>query len=154
MSAAADLSNYSLRPMTKRDLSSIIEIEKRAYPYPWPKGIFEDCMRVGYGCWVFEADDRVHAYAIVSTMVDESHIMNLTVDPEVQGRGVGRAVLRELIKMAQESRADTILLEVRPSNAAALNLYQSEGFNEIGTRKAYYPAKRGREDAVILAKVL
>jgi ribosomal-protein-alanine N-acetyltransferase len=154
MSAVLDLSDYSLRPMTHDDLLQIAEIETRAYQYPWSRGILEDCLRVGYSCWVFEAEDRIQAYAIMSVMVGECHVMNLTVDPEAQGRGVGRVVLRQLIDVARNSRADTILLEARPSNAAALKLYISEGFNEIGTRKAYYPAKRGREDAVILAKAL
>jgi [ribosomal protein S18]-alanine N-acetyltransferase len=154
MSAVPDLSDYSLRPMTRDDLPEVIEIETRAYPYPWSKGIFEDCLRVGYSCWIFEAEDRIQAYAIMSIAISECHIMNLSVDPEAQGQGVGRTVLRQLIEIARRHRVDTVLLEVRPSNAAALKLYSSEGFNEIGMRKAYYPAKRGREDAVILAKAL
>jgi [ribosomal protein S18]-alanine N-acetyltransferase len=154
MSAVLDLSHFSLRPMTKHDLPAVVEIETRAYRYPWSRGIFEDCLRVGYSCWVFEDGGRIQAYAIMSTAVAECHVMNLTVNPQVHGQGVGRAVLRELIAIARDTRVDTILLEARPSNAAALKLYHSEGFNEIGTRKAYYPAKWGREDAVLLAKAL
>lgn len=154
MSAVPDVSNYSLRPMTLDDLHKIAEIETRAYLYPWSKGIFEDCLRVGYSCWVFEVEDQIQAYAIMSIAARECHVMNLTVDPQAQGRGVGRAMLHHLTGTARSARADTMLLEARPSNAAALKLYQSEGFNEVGTRRAYYPAQWGREDAVILAKAL
>lgn len=155
MSAAVlDFSDYTLRPMVKGDLPAIVEIETLAYHYPWSEGIFEDCLRVGYSCWVFEDEDRIQAYAIMSMAVGECHVMNLTVNPRVHGHGVGRAVLRELIAIAAVARADTMLLEARRSNGAALKLYHSEGFNEVGTRRAYYPAKWGREDAVILAKSL
>ncbi len=154
MSAVLDLSAWNLRTMTQRDLEHVVAIEKRAYAYPWSRAIFEDCLRVGYSCWVFEAADGIQAYAIMSLMVGECHVMNLSVDPAAQGQGVGRTLLRQLIEIAKHRRADTMLLETRPSNAAALKLYVSEGFNEVGTRRAYYPARRGREDAVILAKTL
>jgi [ribosomal protein S18]-alanine N-acetyltransferase len=154
MSAVLDLSNYRLRPMTKGDLARVIDIETRAYQYPWSEGIFADCLRVGYSCWVFDTAGAVQAYAIMSVAAGECHVMNLTVNPDVHSRGIGRTVLRQLIEMAREHRVDTMLLEARPSNLAALRLYRSEGFNEVGTRKAYYPARRGREDAVILAKAL
>jgi ribosomal-protein-alanine N-acetyltransferase len=154
VSAASDLSGYHLRRMTRQDLAQIVKIEARAYDYPWSKDIFKDCLRVGYSCWVFDAAGTVQAYAIMSLVAGECHIMNLSVDPAVQGQGIGRAVLRQLIEVARHCSVDTMLLEVRPSNANALRLYRSEGFNEIGTRRAYYPAPHGREDAVILAKAL
>jgi len=154
MSAVLDLSEYRLRPMQKRDLAQIYAIESRAYQYPWSAGIFRDCLRVGYSCWVYEAGDSIQAYAIMSIAAAECHVMNVTVNPEIHGQGVGREVLRQLIIIAEDHGADTMLLEARPSNRAALKLYRSEGFNELGTRKAYYPARAGREDAVILAKAL
>jgi [ribosomal protein S18]-alanine N-acetyltransferase len=154
MSAVLDLSDYRLRPMTLDDLAEVTKIEARAYVYPWSKSIFEDCLRVGYLCWVFEVAGRVQAYAILSIMAGDCHVMNLSVDPEVQGQGIGRAMLRQLTEIARSYNIDAMLLEARPSNAAALKLYTSEGFNEIGMRKAYYPAKWGREDAMILAKTL
>lgn len=154
MSAVPDLSAYRLRPMRKRDLVQVIDIESRAYQYPWSSGIFEDCLRVGYSCWVYEGGHCIQAYSIMSIATAECHVMNLTVNPAVHGQGVGRAVLRRLIGIATDHGADTMLLEARPSNHAALTLYRSEGFNELGTRKSYYPARGGREDAVILAKAL
>lgn len=140
--------------MRKRDLGQIAALEGRAYQYPWSAGIFRDCLRVGYSCWVYEAQTSLQAYAIMSIAAAECHVMNLTVNPEIHGQGVGREVLRGLIAIAEDHGADTMLLEARPSNHAALKLYRSEGFNELGTRKAYYPARAGREDAVILARAL
>jgi ribosomal-protein-alanine N-acetyltransferase len=154
MSAVPDLSTYRLRRMTRQDLAQVFKIEARAYDYPWSKGIFKDCLRVGYSCWVFDVAGMVQAYAIMSLAAGECHIMNLSVDPAMQGQGVGRAVLRQLIEVARHCSVDTMLLETRPSNTNALKLYRSEGFNEVGTRKAYYPAPHGREDALILAKAL
>lgn len=154
MSAVLHLSDSSLRPMTRHDLAQVAGIETRAYQYPWSKSIFQDCLRVGYSCWVLDAAGTVQAYAVMSMAAGECHIMNLSVDPSAQGRGVGRSMLRWMVEIACERRVDTMLLEARPSNTAALKLYQSEGFNEVGTRKAYYPTKWGREDAVILAKAL
>ena len=77
--------------------------------------------------------------------------MNINVDPEVQGQGVGSKLLENMIEQATK-KADTIFLEVRPSNKVAMALYEKRGFNEIGVRKGYYPAEDGRrEDAVMLA---
>ena len=101
-----------------------------------------------------EFEDKLIAYAVMSIAVQECHILNICVDPDLQGHGIGRRFLQELLIIAKARKADTVFLEVRPSNVAALSLYFSEGFNEIGTRRDYYPASVGREDAVILAKSL
>ena len=90
----------------------------------------------------------------MSLAVKECHILNICVDPKRQGQGIGRRLLLELLSIAQAREADTAFLEVRPSNVHARSLYFSEGFNEIGNRRDYYPARFGREDAVILAKTL
>lgn len=154
MSAVLNLPNASLRKMTTRDLKAVLEIENRAYHYPWTEGILRDCMRVGYLCCVYEEDERVLAHGIVSIAADECHVLNLCVDPDDQDRGIGRTILRALLEVARGKKAVTVFLEVRPSNFAALALYRSEGFNEVGERKDYYPAPGGREDALILAKTL
>jgi ribosomal-protein-alanine N-acetyltransferase len=83
--------------------------------------------------------------------VGEAHIMNICVDPEVQKQGVGSKLLENMIKLANK-KAETIFLEVRPSNKIAISLYKKRGFNEIGIRKGYYPSANGsKEDAVMLA---
>jgi [ribosomal protein S18]-alanine N-acetyltransferase len=154
MSAMLESANGRFRSMTEADLLQIMEIERRAYPYPWTPGILRDCLRVGYACWVYEVDAVIHAYGVMSVAAGEAHILNLCVRTESQGQGLGGKMLTQLIALARRHGADTLLLEVRPSNLPALRLYQSQGFNEVGTRKNYYPAEQGREDALILALAL
>ncbi|WP_026186068.1 ribosomal protein S18-alanine N-acetyltransferase [Thioalkalivibrio thiocyanodenitrificans] len=143
-----------LRPMRHEDLDEIMAVEVRAYPYPWTEGIFRDCMRVGYSCWVMNESDLLVGYGVMSMAVGECHVLNLCVRPECQGQGYGRFLLRGLLEQARRHRVETAFLEVRPSNTPAVHLYLSEGFNEVGLRKRYYPAGSSREDALVLAKSL
>ena len=140
-----------LRRMTTDDLPSVLAIEEQNYGFPWSEGIFKDCFRAGYNCWVCEEMGRILGYSIVSIAVGEAHILNISVDPSEQGQGIGRKMLENLIEVARSKRAENMFLEVRPSNTGALALYQKMGFNEIGVRKDYYPAENGREDALMLA---
>ena len=140
-----------LRPMTVEDIEVIMAIERRAYEYPWSEGIFRDCLNVGYCCWVCEEGGTIAGYAVMSVGAGESHILNLCVRPESRRRGLGRRMLKHMLNIARGHQADTALLEVRPSNRDAIALYTTVGFNEVGIRKAYYPAANGKEDAIILA---
>lgn len=143
-----------IRKMKIVDFPSVVAIEKQVYNFPWTEGIFKDCFKAGYICSVCEDMEKVIAYSILSVAVGEAHIMNICVDPAEQKQGVGRDMIDYLIKLARQGKAETILLEVRPSNEGAIALYKSMGFNDIGLRKDYYPTKTGREDALILAKEL
>jgi ribosomal-protein-alanine N-acetyltransferase len=140
--------------MSEDDLAEVIAIEREAYPFPWTEQIFRDCLRVGYSCWVLAGRDGVAGYGVMSVAVGESHVLNLCVRPDLQRRGLGRFMLTHLLHLARKHHADTALLEVRPSNHSALNLYQAMGFNEVGVRRGYYPGDNGREDALILARSL
>lgn len=141
-----------LRKMRVDDLASVLEIEAKNYNFPWSEGIFKDCIKSGvYSCWVCEEMDSIKGYSIVSMAGGEAHIMNICVDPLVQKQGVGSKLLENMIEIATK-KAETIFLEVRPSNKIAIALYEKRGFNEIGIRKNYYPAVNGqKEDAVMLA---
>lgn len=141
-----------LRKMRAEDLPFIITIEAANYNFPWSEGIFKDCLKsMSYSSWVCCEQDVIVGYSIVSMAGGEAHIMNICVDPKVQGQGVGSKLLENMIELAT-NKAETIFLEVRPTNKAAIALYEKRGFNEIGIRKAYYPAENGtREDAVMLA---
>lgn len=150
---AIDL-DTGFREMTIDDVPVIMEIEKQIYTHPWTRGIFLDCMRVGYNCWVYVEDDNVLAYGLVSVAVNEAHILNICVSPHVQGRGLGKLMLYKLMQLAAERQGHSIFLEVRESNVVAQNLYDQEGFNRIGLRKNYYPSDDGREDALVFAKEL
>jgi ribosomal-protein-alanine N-acetyltransferase len=141
-----------LRPLAVSDLEAVMDIELRAYTFPWTEGIFRDCIRVGYCCWCYEVNGVIHGYGVMSVAAGESHILNLSVNPDYQRQGIGTKLLKHFLQLACRHNADTIMLEVRPSNMAALKLYQKLGFNEIGVRRNYYPAEGGqREDALLLA---
>jgi [ribosomal protein S18]-alanine N-acetyltransferase len=142
----------SLRPMREEDLDAVLEIELRAYPFPWTRGIFQDCLRADYPAWVLHREGTVIGYGMLSIAADEAHVLNVCAAPEEQGRGHGRRLLRALLQLARGRGAERVFLEVRPSNVAAIALYHDEGFNEIGRRPRYYPAKNGREDAIVMAK--
>jgi ribosomal-protein-alanine N-acetyltransferase len=139
-----------IRRMTMSDLPNVAAIEKKGYQFPWGEDIFRDCLKARYECWVCEERDKVLGYCIASIAVGEAHVLNLCVDPAEQGQGIGRELLENLIESAR-GRAETVFLEVRPSNTVAIALYENMGFNEIGIRKGYYPAENGREDALMLA---
>ena len=137
--------------MHEGDVRPVMDIERRAYPFHWTEGIFRDCLRVGYCCWVMELEGVVTGYGIMSLVVGEAHLLNICIDPEWQRRGYGRLLLEHFMELARERGAGQMFLEVRVSNVAALTLYRASGFNEVGMRKNYYPAENGREDAMILA---
>lgn len=151
MSAILANRGAGIRPLTGADLDAVMEIEIRAYDFPWTQSIFRDCLRVGYCCWCCENEGIIQGYGVMSAAAGESHILNLTVHPESQRQGIGSKLLKHFLQLARRHGADTIMLEVRPSNRKAINLYEKLGFNEIGVRRNYYPAEDGREDALMLA---
>ena len=142
------------RKMSKADLPRVLEIESQGYNYPWKEPIFHDCLNAAhYDCWVCEdTEDKMLAFCIVSTAVGESTVLNLCIDPVMRKQGLGRKFMLYVIENAQARKAESVFLEVRPSNTGAIALYESMGFNEIGTRPGYYKAENGeREDALMMA---
>jgi ribosomal-protein-alanine N-acetyltransferase len=143
-----------IREMGYDDLGKVIEIELAAYEHPWTLGIFRDCIRVGYNCFVYERDGAIVAYGIIMIGAGEAHVLNLCVQPQYQNQGIGRYMLEHLEQQARHAACKMLLLEVRESNMIAIELYLSAGYNELGVRTGYYPSGNGREDAIILAKSL
>ncbi|VAX08623.1 Ribosomal-protein-S18p-alanine acetyltransferase [hydrothermal vent metagenome] len=140
--------------MQDSDVDEVMAIENLAYEFPWTIGSLRDSLRVGYCCWVYCLEQRIIGYSIMSIAVGEANILNLCIHPEMQGHGLGRNLLERMLTIARQHSADTAFLEVRASNKAAAALYNVMEFNEIGLRRNYYPAKHGREDAVLYAKAL
>ncbi|MES9835884.1 MAG: ribosomal protein S18-alanine N-acetyltransferase [gamma proteobacterium symbiont of Ctena orbiculata] len=141
-----------IRPMQPEDLVQVLAIEESVYPFPWTLGIFQDCLRVGYCCWVVTLDRQVIGYGVMSVVIDESHILNICIDPAWQGKGLGMKLARRLLKIARQHGAEMAYLEVRVGNKAAIGLYQKLGFVEIGQRPGYYPdSDRRREDALVMS---
>lgn len=144
----------SIRRMTESDLDGVMAIERDSYAFPWSRGIFRDCLRAGYQGYVLWQDTTMIGYGLITVALDEAHLLNLCVHPDFRGQGHARALLHHVLDEARLAGARTFLLEVRVSNAAAIGLYHSLDFNEIATRPDYYPARDGREDALLMARGL
>jgi ribosomal-protein-alanine N-acetyltransferase len=151
---ALELPQIAIRSMQEADLPSVVRIEQASYTFPWSEGIFRDCLRVHYVCRVIEVGAEIAGYAILSVGAGEAHVLNLCIAGEHRCRGLGRHLLTHLLQVGAHMGARDALLETRPSNAAALRLYRSLGFAPIGTRRGYYQAVGGREDAVVLKREL
>lgn len=144
----------SFRPMAMADVDAVILIERAAYPYPWTRGNFMDCLASGYSCWVVEIDGRLVGYSILMAGAGEGHVLNCCIAPAWQGRGLGRLAMQRLIEGAPEYGVECLFLEVRPSNGKAIALYEGLGFETVGLRRHYYPADHGREDALVMRRCL
>ena len=140
----------AIRAMREVDVADVFAIERCAYPFPWSASIFRDCLRVGYLCRVLAVGEAIAAYGVMSMGAGEMHVLNLCVAEAQRGRGFGRRMLEHLLERGVAAGMTDAFLEVRPSNAAALRLYRSLGFAQIGTRRGYYQAVKGREDACVL----
>ena len=143
-----------IRPMHELDVPVVVAIERSAYQFPWSEGIFRDCLRVGYVCRVVESGSDIAGYGIMSIGAGEAHVLNVCVREEYRRRGLARRVLLYLLERARGAGMYEAFLEVRPSNLTATRLYNSLGFQQVGIRRGYYQATHGREDAVVLRRIL
>lgn len=142
------------RRMQAEDLDRVAAIEAAAYAFPWSRAIFHDCLRAAYDCCVLVVGADIIGYGVLSSGARESHILNVCVAPGAQRQGHGKRIVKRLLDLARWHRSERVFLEVRPSNTHAIALYESIGFNEFGRRPHYYPGKRGREDALVMAMEL
>lgn len=142
--------------MQPQDLFHVVRAERMLFSFPWTEGNFLDAIAAGYDAWVLKdpVGGALQAYAVTMTVIDEVHLLNLSVERDWQGRGLGRALLNWLLDRAKAQNMQSMLLEVRPSNQVAIALYESMGFETIGVRKGYYPAASGREDARVMRRSL
>lgn len=141
---------FRFAPMSERDLDWVTAQEGILHRFPWSRGNFADSLNAGHSCWLMFESDAPVAYAVVLAVLDEAHLLNISVTRAAQRRGLGRALLGHLLSNARRYDLRHCFLEVRPSNLPALALYRRAGFAEIGRRKAYYPAPEGREDAIVM----
>jgi len=141
----------SFEPMRESDLRAVLEIEESIYEFPWTHGNFRDSLRAGYSCWVAREGRRVIGYAVLMLAAGEAHLLNLSIAAASQRRGHGRGLLHNVIELAREHKANVLFLEVRPTNEVGQRLYAGCGFRQVGVRRGYYPTRKGREDALVLA---
>ncbi len=158
MSAVPDIPvhavEHRMRPMFEADLPRIHRIELASYEHPWTPGNFSDSLQAGYSMWVHEADGEVIGYYAMMAAAGEAHILNLTIAPSWRRHGLGRDLLAHCLARACDHHAESVFLEVRTSNVAAIALYHSSGFADLAVRRAYYPSRNGREDALIMTREL
>lgn len=141
-----------LRPLREEDLDQVCALERLCFGTPWTREHFVEELKKPETCFwrVLELEARVAAYGGFWRAVDEAHFTNVAVHPEHRRQGLGRSLLRALLDLAREQGCRSATLEVRPSNAAALALYEAEGFERVALRPRYY--NDDGEDALILWK--
>jgi ribosomal-protein-alanine N-acetyltransferase len=141
--------------MRERDLEEVMAIEGAIYSHPWTRGNFADSLRAGYECRVLRlrgerVGEDLIGYFVLMVAAGEAHLLNLSIAAARQRAGHGSGLLREAMALARNLGANSLFLEVRPTNRAAQALYTCFGFRKIAVRRGYYPAHAGREDALVL----
>jgi len=132
----------ALVALAEAHLDAIVAIERDAFAgrQPWSRAAFESELRGPQSLWRVALEDGVVAgYGGGWVTGDEWHLLNLATHSAHRGRGIGRALLDELLKRARDLGAPKATLEVRPDNLPAVRLYESMGFRAIGLRPAFYP---------------
>jgi len=143
--------------MREGDLGYIAALEAQIHAAPWTIGNFRDSLAVGYSACVGEREGRILVYGVLMLAPGEAQILNVSVVPDARRLGLGRTLLLRFVDDAMRLGAEQLFLEVRVSNAAAIGLYESEGFTPVGRRERYYPATgpdQVREDALVMRRAL
>ena len=161
------IAELSFLPMQPTDLDEVLAIEAVSHLHPWTRGNFSDSLTAGHWAYCIrpQVDQAIKgsyldpqvlwAYCILYPAVDELHLLNITVSPKLRRLGLAARMMNAIEAVAVQQQMPRVILEVRPSNSAAVNLYQAIGYEQIGTRKNYYPANQDtglREDAAVMAK--
>ena len=140
--------------MVEDDLDEVLDIEGAIYTHPWTRANFADSLRAGYRCFTYRNGAGLIGYFVLMVAVGEAHLLNLSISAAWQRRGYGAALLREVLRVGRDRHARHVFLEVRPSNTAALALYDGFEFKRVAVRRGYYPGNgaslEGREDALVL----
>jgi ribosomal-protein-alanine N-acetyltransferase len=144
-----------LEPLTEALLDEVLRVEKSAYSHPWTRGNFVDSLKAGYQVQTLMGEDTLLGYFVAMEGVEEVHLLNITVAPAFQGQGWSVLMLDALSVWSRGRGAKWLWLEVRASNARAMQVYERYGYRRVGERKNYYPAGQGRrEDAVVMSMKL
>ena len=142
-------------PLSRETVPVVTRLYARTFEEPWPEAAIGDLLK-GTGSWGLLAcrDERPVGFALCRTVVDEAEILTFGIDPDLRRTGIGRQMLKEVIKISARN-ADYLYLEVGADNPAAHALYLSSGFQEVGRRKKYYRrADRSLVDALIMRRAL
>jgi ribosomal-protein-alanine N-acetyltransferase len=148
------MNTIALRQMDETDIDWVHTIEKQNYFNPWTRDGFQRALHEGINYIAESAERQPLGYLCMLTVVDELHLLNISVAPDYQGQGIATQMLETLLQRFEQTEYAVILLEVRRSNKIARRLYQKLGFEQDGIRKNYYPTPTGKEDAVLMSKRL
>jgi ribosomal-protein-alanine N-acetyltransferase len=141
--------------LTADDLDAVIAVEQSVYGHPWTVGNFKDALASGYLAQRLLAGDTLMGYFVAMKVVDEVHLLNITVSQDYRSQGWARLMLDALAIWSRGQGCAWLWLEVRESNHRAIQVYRSHGFKQVGLRKDYYPVGRGlREAALVMSEKL
>lgn len=144
------MSDYISRLMLQTDLHEVIKLVQGTSDFAWTaQNIQQSYLSANDESFVLAQADGAEllGYAVIHTVLDESQLLNIAIKKDKQGMGLGTLFLQQLIEHVRQRNQSILALEVRASNAPAISLYEKYGFKKNGTRKAYYKAVDGREDA-------
>ena len=154
MTASITSKDLRFRPLLREDIAWAADTEAALQAFPWTGKSFGESLDAGHSGWVACIDEQPVAYLIMMVVLDEAHLLNIGVSRSLHRQGIGRALLREAYTLAYQGGAKLMFLEVRVSNQPAAAFYETEGFARVGRRRDYYPAAQGREDAIVMRRVL
>jgi len=140
-------------PLLETDLDAVVLIEQQSHPHPWSVGNFKDALKAGNVAQGLKAGQQWVGYYVAMQVLDEVHLLNITVAPTFQRQGWARCLMQSLSLWAATHQATTLWLEVRESNARALKLYTAFGFEPVGLRKDYYPVGPDKREAAIVMRL-
>ena len=139
---------------TPQDLDAVVSLDHRAFEFPWSREDFEGSLKFGHQFLLLKVGETLLAAAVYMQIFEQAELLTIAVDPKHQGKGFGKLILNELMARLAANGAESLFLEVRVSNERARSLYRGAGFEEISRRKGYYPTRDGREDAIVMQKLL
>ena len=141
--------DYQIRDAAAEDLDALEALEQACFSLPWTleqlQGELPDAR---HEFLVAEADGEVLGYIGMMCVLDEGYISNVAVAPSARRRGIGRALVREMLSRAAKRELSFVTLEVREHNESAIALYTGEGFLPVGLRRGYY--EKPKEDALLM----
>lgn len=143
----------SFRRLAAPDIPDVMALEARVQTHPWRRSSYEDCLDGRHHCWLAECGNELVGFVVFAWAGGDGELLNIAVSPDRQRQGIGEQLLAVTVQQVQPF-ASMLFLEVRASNHQAIQFYEREHFFEVGQRPNYYPAARGREDALILARQL
>lgn len=140
-----------IEKMTAACIDAVAAIEAECFSHPWSKKSLEESLEKENSLFLVAVEDeKVIGYVGMEVIVDEGYIFNVAVSADYRRRGVGYALVRELVTYSMKNSLCFITLEVRESNSAAISLYSKFGFIKAGERKNYYSDPD--EAAVLMTK--